>query len=78
MTVTVRTVAVDEPFGLVASLATENGFVWMRAGDGIVGWGEAVRLDPGSGPRRFARAAQMLEETFGSMEIHDDVSDFGT
>jgi len=78
MTVTVRTVAVDEPFGLVASLAGENGLVWMRAGEGIVGWGEAVRLGPGSGPRRFARAAQMLEETFGSMEIHDDVSDFGT
>lgn len=78
MTLTVRTVAVDEPFGLLASVAGENGLVWMRQGEGLVGWGEAVRLDAGTGPDRFERATQMLKETFGGMESHDEVSELGT
>lgn len=28
--------------------------LWMRGGEGIAGWGEAVRIEPGTGPDRFA------------------------
>ncbi len=45
---------------LLAALPATGGTAWIRGGEGIVGWGEKVRLDPGVGEGRFARAATEL------------------
>lgn len=52
----------------LASLLPEDGFAWIREHEGFVAWGEAIRLDPGTGLRRFERAAEMLSEVFRGVE----------
>jgi hypothetical protein len=53
----VRTVAVDDlpdtPTALVDRLPDTNALAWVRHGDGLVGWGEALRFET-FGPGRFA------------------------
>ncbi len=52
---------------LLAHLPREQGLAWVRRGDGLVGWGEAARLAPGTGPARFARTAARLRELFADL-----------
>lgn len=68
-----RTVALDHPFRLVDHLPRDGGFVWLHGDDGLVGWGEAARVDPGVGVGRFARAADMLGECFAGCAVDDGV-----
>jgi len=37
------TVAIADPGPLIALLPTEEGYAWLRHGEGMVGWGEVVR-----------------------------------
>jgi menaquinone-specific isochorismate synthase len=67
-----RSTWLDELPDLI-SFAPPDGVVWLREHEGFVGWGEAVRIDPGTGPRRFARAMEMLQEMFE--RIDHDASD---
>ncbi|MDP8977212.1 MAG: isochorismate synthase, partial [Actinomycetota bacterium] len=68
-----HTVALDQPPRLVDHLPDGVGFVWLHGDDGLVGWGEAARVDPGVGEGRFSRAADMLAERFAACELDDEV-----
>lgn len=63
----VRARELDETPDL-GSLLPEGGFAWIREQEGFVAWGESLRLDPGTGPRRFERAAEMLSQVFEGIE----------
>ena len=52
--------------------------VWLHDGGGIVAWGEFARIDPGTGPRRFQRAGEMLAELFSGLEVDDELGFPGT
>jgi menaquinone-specific isochorismate synthase len=53
---TVTTVRTDGAGGLLARLPTEGALSWVRRGEGLVGWGEAARLEV-TGPDALAEAA---------------------
>lgn len=52
-------------------------FSWMHDGEGVVGWGEAVRLDLG-GADRFAEAEQWWRDLVANTEVADDIGLPGT
>ncbi|ROS76705.1 isochorismate synthase MenF [Cellulomonas sp. PhB143] len=72
----VRTVAVDDlPDGtgaLVDLLPDDAPLAWVRRGDGIVGWGEALRLESW-GPGRFADAEAAWQEVLAHAVVRDEV-----
>ncbi|GAB3416828.1 chorismate-binding protein [Flindersiella endophytica] len=51
--------------------------VWVRRGDGLVGHGEAVRLEL-SGPNRFADAVAWWAEVSATAAVRDEVSQPGS
>jgi menaquinone-specific isochorismate synthase len=63
------TVEVDDPGDLLTWLPAGQAFAFLRAGDGIVGWGEAARLTvaPGAQPLRD------VEAMLASITARDDV-----
>jgi menaquinone-specific isochorismate synthase len=69
----VRTVHIPDPGDLLARLPHPTALAWIRHGEGIVGWGEAARLDLPGGEDRFAAATRWLRELFGSASIDDPV-----
>jgi hypothetical protein len=48
-----------------------DALAFVRSGEGLVGWGEALRLRPGPGPDRIVRADQALREV--DAEVDDPV-----
>jgi len=62
-----RTLALRGAPDLLAALPAAGGAAWVRGGEGVVGWGEAARLDPGAGADRFTRAADALRELFADL-----------
>lgn len=70
---TVRSVAVDSGGDLLAQLPDTAPAAWVREGDGLVGWGEAARYEPGPGPERFARAEAWWADTCASLDVHDEI-----
>ena len=50
---------------------------WVRRGEGIIGWGEAARIDT-TGPDRFAEADARWRELAGRMVVRDEVQAPGT
>lgn len=75
---TARTVAIDDPRDLLAHLARPASVAWVRRGEGLVGWGEAARIDAGRGSRRFERAAASLADVFSYAAVSDEVAVPGT
>ncbi|MBD8079501.1 isochorismate synthase [Cellulosimicrobium arenosum] len=77
----VRTTAIDDlpggPAALVDLLPDARPLTWVRRGDGIVGWGEALRLDTW-GPGRFADAEAAWHETLERAVVRDEVGLPGT
>ncbi len=77
----VRTTRIDDlPGGLTALvdlLPDTRPLSWVRRGDGIVGWGEALRFDT-FGPGRFADAESAWQATLERAVVHDDVRLPGT
>lgn len=71
LTVTTRPLADDRP--LVDLLPVDDGLLWSRRGHGLVGWGTAVRVTPGAGPERFARAEQALRDLADHAHVDDGV-----
>lgn len=73
----VRTVAVDDlpdtPTALVDRLPDTNALAWVRHGDGLVGWGEALRFET-FGPGRFADADDAWRQVLDRAVVHDDVT----
>lgn len=75
-----RTVALpDLPpgTGLLDVLPDDAPVAWVRRGDGLVGWGEAVRI-PVGGPSRFADAEAAWRELLRHCVVRDDMGLPGT
>lgn len=51
--------------------------VWLRRGEGLVGWGEAARIST-SGPDRFSEAVDQWDELCRHMVVRDEVQLPGT
>ena len=61
----VRTRAIEDPGSLLALLPPKDCYVWLRHGDGLVGWGEVVRLKPTS----IAEAAEWWSDLAAHVEV---------
>lgn len=68
----VRTVAVADPGDLIDALP-EPGVCWVRRGDGMVGWGEAARVDV-TGPGRVAEARRWWAGQRRRAVVRDEVA----
>ncbi len=76
-TVAVPTEAVGELLDLLPGPQPQEAMAWVRRGEGIVGWGEAARIDT-SGPGRFAEADARWRDLAGRMVVRDEVQAPGT
>jgi menaquinone-specific isochorismate synthase len=72
-----RTVALPDPGPLLELLPAQTALAWVRRGEGLVGWGEAVRVST-SGPDRFADAQQAWSRLIARSVIRDEVRLPGT
>ena len=66
-------VPVEDRGDLLDALPVSGGIAWLRNGDGFIASGEVARIDVGTGPARFARAAEQLQANFEAMESDDRV-----
>ncbi len=73
----VRTVALDAPDDLLSLLPEDAPLTWVRRGDGLVGWGEAVRIAV-SGGTRFADAERAWQRLVAHAVVRDEVRLPGT
>jgi menaquinone-specific isochorismate synthase len=69
---TVMSVRVDDRPDLLAMLPADGALSWVRHGEGLVGWGEAARLEI-SGPGALAEAAAWWAEHLAGLEVVDPV-----
>jgi menaquinone-specific isochorismate synthase len=69
---TVRTVALEDPGPLLELLPDAGALAWVRHGEGLVGWGEAARLEL-PGPSPFAEAAAWWAEVVSGAQVEDAV-----
>jgi menaquinone-specific isochorismate synthase len=68
-----RTRAVDDNAELLSLLPNPNeAFSWVRQGEGVVGWGEAARIET-SGPDRYSRAEEEWRRLAERVAVADDV-----
>ncbi len=68
-----HTVRVADPGRLVDLLPSSQPLSWLHRGEGLVGWGEAARLEC-SGAERFAAADAWWRDVAGSSVVRDEVS----
>lgn len=70
----VRTRRLDDPGPLVRLLPTSSEplLAWLRQGEGIVGWGEAARIEV-TGADRFAIADQWWQEVCARATVDDEI-----
>jgi menaquinone-specific isochorismate synthase len=66
----VTTTTTDDPGPLLPHLPATGGLSWVRHGEGLVGWGEAARLEV-SGPRALARAARWWADWTAHLDVDD-------
>ncbi len=70
-----RTVAVDDP-GALLSLLPDPGqepiLSWVRRGEGMVGWGETLRIET-TGADRFEQARTAWEQVVAHAAVRDEV-----
>jgi menaquinone-specific isochorismate synthase len=77
MSIRLSTIAIEnQDFKLIEHLP-ENPMVYIRAGEGLVGWGEAVRLEA-TGPNRIASLAKQWRELAELATVDDRVNLPGT
>ncbi|MCF6510087.1 isochorismate synthase [Blastococcus sp. MG754426] len=69
---TVSTVRADAAGELLDLLPAGAGLSWVRRGEGLVGWGEAARLEV-SGPGALAEAADWWDTYVAGLDVGDDV-----
>jgi menaquinone-specific isochorismate synthase len=73
----VTTVPIQQPGALLDLLPSTGAMAWTIAGEGIVGWGSAFRIEL-SGPDRFARAQQWWDDLVAGTSVRDEVDLPGT
>ena len=66
-------VEVDDPGDLLSWLPAGGAFAFLRAGDGIVGWGEAARLST-TRPLAGETLTDEVESLLAGMTVRDDVA----
>jgi menaquinone-specific isochorismate synthase len=69
---TVTTVRYDDAAPLLDRLPTEGALSWVRRGDGLVGRGEAARLEV-TGPNALTEAAQWWQSYTADLDVDDDL-----
>jgi menaquinone-specific isochorismate synthase len=74
---TVTTVRSDGLGALLDHVPAEGSLSWVRRGEGLVGWGEAARLEV-SGPRALADAAAWWAEYTADLDVDDALGIPGT
>lgn len=67
----VRSRTIPDPGPLLGLLDDPNGLVWLRRGDGMVGWGEVARWEL-TGPDRFVLAAGIWQQALRGAVVRDD------
>ena len=67
----VRTHAIEDPGSLLNLLPPKDSYLWLRHGDGLVGWGEVVRLKPAS----IAEAAEWWADLAAHVEVTAELDD---
>ncbi|WP_250445198.1 isochorismate synthase MenF [Actinotalea sp. C106] len=75
-----RTVAVDPdslPADLLDLLPADGGLTWLRRGDGLVAWGEVLRVET-TGSERFAEADRAWQQLTAHAVVRDEVRQPGT
>jgi menaquinone-specific isochorismate synthase len=73
----VTTVRLDDAAPLIDRMPAEGALSWVRRGEGLVGWGEAARLEV-SGPDALAEAAGWWSDWTAGVEVDDAVGLPGT
>jgi menaquinone-specific isochorismate synthase len=68
----VTTVRTGDPGPLLPRLPAVGGLSWVRRGEGLVGWGEAARLEV-SGPGALAEAAAWWAEWTADAGVDDEL-----
>ncbi|MDK3255716.1 isochorismate synthase [Blastococcus capsensis] len=68
----VTTVRHDPAGDLLDLLPATGGLSWVRRGEGLVGWGEAGRLEV-SGPSALADAARWWDEYTAGLDVADEL-----
>jgi menaquinone-specific isochorismate synthase len=58
---------VVKPSDLLGLLPDAHGFAFVSAASGLIGWGQAERVEVPPGPQRFQRAAAALRDAFGRL-----------
>lgn len=74
----VHSAAIADPGDLLSRLPGDAPRAWVRHGEGLIGWGEAHRVEVPTGMRRFATVSSALKEWFGQCEITGDAQGPGT
>lgn len=74
----VRTREIADPGDLLTHLPGPAPLVWLRRGDGLVGWGEAARVTLDGGDDRDSHAGHWLGEMIGSARVDDPLGLPGT
>ncbi len=67
----------DRAADLLDLLPPDAPLAWVRRGDGLVGWGEAMRIEVG-GPDRFAAAERAWHQVLAHAVVRDEVRLPGT
>jgi menaquinone-specific isochorismate synthase len=71
----VRTIPVADPGDLLARLPQPGAVAaWIRRGDGLVGWGEAVRITLPAGVDRFVVGEKRLRAALDGADVLDQVA----
>jgi isochorismate synthase len=70
VTPVVTTTPLLEPPALLDLLPAAGAVSWVRRGEGLVGWGEAARLEV-TGPRALAEAAEWWETLSAGLDVDD-------
>lgn len=68
----VQTVPLEEPEDLLALLPSHDAVSWVRAGEGLVGWGQAARFEV-AGTERFSRASRWWTNVCNNASVDDQV-----
>ena len=74
---TVTTVRTDRAAALLDRLPADGTLSWVRRGEGLVGWGEAARLEV-TGPGALAEAAAWWADYTTGLQVDDEVEVTGT
>jgi menaquinone-specific isochorismate synthase len=69
---TARTLPVDLPLELLDRLPLDGALAWVRGGDGLVGWGEAARVEL-TGADQFAAAEHWWAQFRADLDVVDQV-----